>query len=71
MPPNSLAVYQLVALCDAAAHQPPVLPFTVAQAHEVMRRHVACRAKHCLRKAAAQQALVDIGRMVPETSRPH
>jgi hypothetical protein len=68
---NSLAVYQLIALCDAAAHEAPILPFTVDQAHGVMRIHVACRAKHCPRKAAARQVLVDSGRMVPNTSKPH
>ncbi|MEU4345166.1 hypothetical protein AB0H00_28580 [Nocardia sp. NPDC023852] len=67
---NSLAVYQLIALCDAAAHQAPTLPFTVDQAHEVMRIHVACGAKHCPRKAAARQVLIDSGRMVPSTSKP-
>lgn len=67
---HSLAVYQLIALCDAAAHQAPILPFTVDQAHEVMRIHLDCRAKDCLRKAAARQVLVDSGRMVPSTSKP-
>ncbi|MEU2030969.1 hypothetical protein [Nocardia amamiensis] len=60
-------MYQLVALNDAAAHQAPIQPFTIGQAHEVMRVHVGCRAKHCARKAAAHQVLIDNGRMVPDT----
>ncbi|WP_330232107.1 hypothetical protein OHA40_06230 [Nocardia sp. NBC_00508] len=67
---NSLAVYQLVVLSDATAHQVPTLPFTIDQAHEVMRVHVACRARLCARKAAARQVLIDSGRMVPDTSKP-
>ncbi|WP_280312412.1 hypothetical protein [Nocardia abscessus] len=70
MSTNSLAIYQLIALCDAAAHQAPIQQFTVGQAHEVMQIHVACRAKHCARKAAARQVLIDAGRMVPDTGRP-
>ncbi|MDE1669121.1 MULTISPECIES: hypothetical protein [Nocardia] len=69
MSTNSLAMNQLIALFDAA-HQAPSKPFTVGRAHEVMQIHVACRAKHCARKAAARQVLIDAGRMVPDTSRP-
>ncbi|WP_157110222.1 hypothetical protein [Nocardia anaemiae] len=70
MPTNSLAMYQLIALCDAGAHMAPMLPFTVAQAHEIMQIHVACRAKQCPRKAAAQQILVAAGRIVPAAHKP-
>ncbi|WP_040694373.1 hypothetical protein [Nocardia vinacea] len=70
MPTNSLAMYQLIALCDAAAHTAPMLPFSVRQAHEVMQIHVACRAKDCPRKASAQDVLVEAGRMVLSTSKP-
>ncbi|MEU2030994.1 hypothetical protein [Nocardia amamiensis] len=70
MSTNSLAIYQLIALCDAAAHQAPVLPLTIGQAHEVMQIHVSCRAKRCARKAAARQVLIDAGRMVPDTGKP-
>lgn len=66
----SLAMYQLIALCDSTAHVAPTLPFSVGQSHEVMRLHVACRAKHCARKASALQVLVDAGRIVPSTNRP-
>lgn len=66
----SLAMYQLIALCDSAAHVAPTQPFSVGQAHEVMRLHVACRAKHCPRKASALQVLVEAGRIVPSTSQP-
>ncbi|WP_454198120.1 hypothetical protein [Nocardia sp. Marseille-Q1738] len=67
---NFLAVYQLLALSDTAAHQEPILPFTIGQAHEVMRVHVDCRARLCPRKAAARQVLIDSGRMVPDNSKP-
>ncbi|MGN2635061.1 hypothetical protein ACTD5D_02460 [Nocardia takedensis] len=67
---HSLAMYQLIAMCDETAHQAPVLPFTVEQAHTVMRYHVACRAKRCPRKASALQTLVDAGAMVPSQRHP-
>jgi len=67
---NSLAMYQLIALCDAAAHAAPLVPFTTTQAHEVAQIHVACRARTCPRKAAALDSLVEAGRMVLSTSKP-
>ncbi|MEU2035933.1 hypothetical protein [Nocardia amamiensis] len=70
MPTSSLAMYQLVAMCDEAAHQVPSVPFTISQAHTVMRYHVACRAKRCPRKAAALQTLVEAGQVVPSTTKP-
>ncbi|WP_280447102.1 hypothetical protein [Nocardia brasiliensis] len=63
-------MFQLVAMCDESAHQAPSVPFTVEQAHTVMQYHVACRAKRCPRKDAAQQALADAGRLVPSISKP-
>ncbi len=56
--------------CDESAHRVPSVPFTVSQAHTVMRYHVACRAKRCPRKAAALQVLVDAGRVVPSATIP-
>ncbi|WP_433754691.1 hypothetical protein [Nocardia sp. CA-135398] len=70
MPTNSLAMYQLIALCDAAAHAAPMVPFTPAQAHEVAQIHIACRAKTCPRKSAAIDTLVEAGRMVLSTTKP-
>lgn len=70
MTTHSLAIYQLIALCDSAAHVAPVLPFNTEQAHEVMRIHVGCRAKHCPRKTAALQTLIAAGRLIPATSKP-
>ncbi|WP_280390480.1 hypothetical protein [Nocardia brasiliensis] len=70
MAAQSLAVYQFVALCDESAHQVPPVPFTVDQAHAVMRSHVACRAKRCARKQAALKTLVAAGRLVLSTSKP-
>ncbi|MFB8276949.1 hypothetical protein [Nocardia colli] len=63
-------MFQLVAMCDESAHQAPTVPFTIEQAHTVMRYHVACRAKRCPRKSAALDALVEAGRMVPSTTKP-
>ena len=68
--PNSLAIYQLAALYDAAAHIAPRLPFTVEHAHEVMQFHVACRATRCPRKAAALDALIEGGCVVLSASKP-
>ncbi|WP_433576794.1 hypothetical protein [Nocardia brasiliensis] len=67
---NSLAMYQLIAMTQQEAHQPPQVPFTVEQAHTITRYHVACRAKHCPRKQAAIDALAEAGRMVLSTSKP-
>jgi len=63
---HSLAIHQF----QQEMHQAPLVPFTVAEAHSVMQFHVACRAKKCPRKAAALQALVEAGRVVPFTSKP-
>ncbi|MGV9585503.1 hypothetical protein [Nocardia farcinica] len=63
-------MYQLIALCDSAAHVAPTLSFNVEQAHEVMRLHVACRAKQCPRKASALSILIEAGRVVPSMSKP-
>jgi hypothetical protein len=63
-------MYQAVALCDPTAHQAPLVPFTVSQAHEIMQIHVACRAKQCPRKTAAQDTLVEAGRLVLSLSKP-
>ncbi|MEV6096223.1 hypothetical protein [Nocardia sp. NPDC051981] len=67
---NSLAMYELIALCDPAAHAAPMVPFTPAQAHEVVQIHIACRAKICPRKSAALDTLAEAGRMVLSTSKP-
>lgn len=67
---NSLAIYQLAALYDAAAHVAPRLPFTVEQSPSVMQFHVACRATRCPRKAAALDVLIEAGRVVLSTSKP-
>jgi len=66
----SLAMYQAVALCDPAAHRAPLVPFTVPRAHEIMQIHVACRAKQCPRKAAAQDTLIGAGQVVLSLTKP-
>lgn len=67
---TSVAVYHRIATCDETDHQAPSVPFTVDQAHDVMRYHVACRARRCPRKAAARDTLVLAGRMVLSTTKP-
>ncbi|MFD0366300.1 hypothetical protein ACFQZZ_33110 [Nocardia sp. GCM10030253] len=67
---RSLAMYQLIAMTQQEAHQPPSVPFTVEQAHLVMQFHVACRATCCPRKAAAQNALIEAGCMVLSATKP-
>ncbi len=66
----SLAMYQTVSMTEQETHQAPASPFTVDRAHRVMQFHVACRAKKCVRKAAALHALVEAGHVVPSTSKP-
>lgn len=46
---------------------PADFPFTVAQAHQVMRTHRACRRSTCPRKDAAWMTLVDAGHIRPRT----
>jgi hypothetical protein len=67
---HSLAIHQLDALNNRCAHQAPMTPFTIGQAHEVMRVHIACRAKKCPRKAVALHTLIDACRVVSSTSKP-
>ncbi|MEV4204295.1 hypothetical protein [Nocardia salmonicida] len=63
-------MYQLIAMVQPEAHEPPAAPFTVKQAHAVMQIHVACRASRCPRKEAAVVTLVASGRMVLSPSKP-
>lgn len=70
MTTNSLAMHQLISLCDASAHAAPTRPFTPAEAHDVVQIHIGCRAKTCPRKASALDTLVEAGRMVLSTSKP-
>jgi len=37
---HSLAMYQLIAMTQQEAHQPPAVPFTIEQAHTVMQYHL-------------------------------
>jgi hypothetical protein len=46
-------------------HEAPAIPFTVTQAHEVMRQHKSCRRDKCARKDAAWMVLVDAGHIHP------
>ncbi|MGQ4600026.1 hypothetical protein [Nocardia sp. R6R-6] len=53
------------------APEQPEHPLSVPEAHATMQRHRGCRTDTCPRKAAAQQALIDAGRMIPDTTRGH
>ncbi|MGY1946234.1 hypothetical protein [Nocardia asiatica] len=70
MPTSSLAIYQLIAMTGQEAHQAPIVPFTISQAHTVTRYRVACRARRCPRKAAALDTLVQAGRVMPSETKP-
>ncbi|WP_330228211.1 hypothetical protein OHA40_18715 [Nocardia sp. NBC_00508] len=50
-------------------HEAPDHPLSVSEAHWTMQRHRGCHVDECPRKAAARQALIDAGRIVPDTSR--
>lgn len=50
-------------------HDAPERPLSVDEAHMTMQRHGGCRGDECPRKSAARQALIDAGRMKPDTSR--
>ncbi|GAA5041767.1 hypothetical protein GCM10023318_01180 [Nocardia callitridis] len=51
-------------------HIKPTQPYTVEEAHHVMRQYVDCRVWDCQRKRAAWDVLVEAGRIVPDPSRP-
>ncbi|MFF0493941.1 hypothetical protein ACFYTQ_33390 [Nocardia sp. NPDC004068] len=65
-----MAMHQAVTLTEQQCHPAPEVSFTVDQAHRVMQFHVACRAIRCPRKAAALQALVAAGLVVPSKTHP-
>lgn len=50
-------------------HEAPDYEMGALEAHQTMQRHRECRTDHCPRKAAARQALIDAGRMRPDTGR--
>ncbi|MEV6275541.1 hypothetical protein [Nocardia sp. NPDC051832] len=50
-------------------HEAPEYPLSVPEAHQAMQSHRGCSVNHCPRKAAARRALIQAGRMTPDTSR--
>lgn len=48
-------------------HNAPPRPFTVEQAHPVMRQHLECDLAKCGRKREARRTLVEAGVMKPST----
>ncbi|WP_216912841.1 hypothetical protein [Nocardia noduli] len=61
----------LLELLEGAAHDEPAEPLTLDLAHTAMRVHRDCTLDTCRRKAAAYRALVQAGRLVPDSSRQH
>ncbi|MFC3960800.1 hypothetical protein [Nocardia jiangsuensis] len=70
MTTNSLAMYHLIAMTRQEAHATPISPLRVEQAHRIMQFHMACRARRCARKAAALNALIAAGRLIPDATKP-
>lgn len=56
----------LLHMAETNPHRPPTRPFTVAEAHAVMRSHLECRAVRCPRKGAALIVLREAGKVVPD-----
>ena len=50
-------------------HTAPERPYTIDEAHNVMRQYVACLRHECARKHAAWTVLVEAGRIVPDAGR--
>ena len=50
-------------------HEAPEGPMSVNEAHAAMQRHRSCRRDECPRKRAAYQALVEAGRIRPDSGR--
>ena len=50
-------------------HTKPEQPYTVDEAHHIMRQYVACRRHECARKHAAWEVLVEAGRITPDSGR--
>ncbi|GAA5060848.1 hypothetical protein [Nocardia callitridis] len=50
-------------------HSAPANPYTVEQAHRVMRQYIACQRGDCARKQVAWDVLVEAGRIVPDAGR--
>ncbi|MEU2177570.1 hypothetical protein ABZ552_25425 [Nocardia sp. NPDC019219] len=69
MPYSTLAIHQLAAITQQETNLAPDAPFSIDQAHTIMQFHVACDAQYCPRKAAAVQARVEAGRVVPTPSK--
>lgn len=50
-------------------HQPPAEPLTTSQAHRIMQQHRDYLTGDCPRKRAAYRALVEAGRIKPDSGR--
>ncbi|BCK57217.1 hypothetical protein NWFMUON74_49890 [Nocardia wallacei] len=50
-------------------HNAPIGPLTLDHAHAIMQMHVECSVGDCPRKRAAFRALVEAGRIRPDSGR--
>lgn len=48
-------------------HSAPIGPLTPHHAHAIMQMHLECRVEDCARKSAAFRALVEAGRIKPDS----
>ncbi|MFI9506979.1 hypothetical protein [Nocardia sp. NPDC052566] len=62
---------EVLELLEMGKHATPTAPLTIDQAHQIMRVHRACATDYCRRKDLAFKALVEAGRVVPDSSRHH
>ena len=58
---------RLIEFTSCECHHPPVVPYTVRQAHMATQRLIDCDATTCAAKAAALQVLTEAGRATPAT----
>lgn len=80
IPPTVLrsAIREEAAVDDAARELPelnahgalPTTP-TIDLAHQIMRVHRECATDYCRRKDQALQALISLGRIIPDSARSH
>lgn len=63
--------YTVETVLAASDHRTPSASQTLDQAHETMRLHRDCAVECCPRKAHAMRALIEAGRIVPDSARRH
>ncbi len=51
------------------SHDAPTWSLSVGEAHRLMQQHLGCSVSDCDRKRAALQALVEAGKVTPDSGR--